>query len=88
MLLLIEALGPDYIVWDKSAEIRFKKPGRGRVRARFHIEESAIEEIKKTLLTTRKIEPRFATVVLDDEDTVIAEVEKLLYVRKRADDPR
>jgi hypothetical protein len=28
MLMLIENLGKDYIVWDKSASIRFKKPGR------------------------------------------------------------
>jgi hypothetical protein len=31
MLMLIENLGSDYIVWDKSATIRFKKPGKGRL---------------------------------------------------------
>lgn len=34
MLMLIENLGKDYVVWDKSASIRFKKPGRGTVSAR------------------------------------------------------
>ena len=29
-LLLAANLGPDYIVWDKSAAIRYRKPGRGR----------------------------------------------------------
>src|SRR3974377_770071 len=33
MLMLIENLGPEYIVWDKSAGIRFRRPGRGTVRA-------------------------------------------------------
>jgi len=28
-----ENLGQDYIVWDKSATIRFKRPGRGTVTA-------------------------------------------------------
>jgi hypothetical protein len=28
MYMLIENLGPDFIVWDKAASIRFKKPGR------------------------------------------------------------
>ena len=32
MLMLIENLGPDYVVWDKSANIRFRRPGKGRVR--------------------------------------------------------
>jgi acyl-coenzyme A thioesterase PaaI-like protein len=35
MLMPIENLGPEYIVWDKAATIRFKKPGRGKVRASF-----------------------------------------------------
>ena len=29
MTMLIKLLGPDYLVWDKSAAIRFLKPGRG-----------------------------------------------------------
>ena len=28
MIMLIKALGPDYIVWDKAATIRFLRPGR------------------------------------------------------------
>lgn len=27
MLMLIKVLGSDYVVWDKAASIRFKKPG-------------------------------------------------------------
>ena len=29
MIMLIQTLGPEYVVWDKSASIRFRKPGRG-----------------------------------------------------------
>jgi hypothetical protein len=83
MLILIENLGPGYIVWDKAATIRFKKPGRGKVRAHFHIDEAKIEEIKKQLETEYKVEPTFQTQVLDEEGVVIAEVDKLLYVRKK-----
>jgi acyl-coenzyme A thioesterase PaaI-like protein len=46
MLMLIEHLGPDYIVWDKVATIRFKKPDRGVVKASFHIPEERIQEIR------------------------------------------
>jgi acyl-coenzyme A thioesterase PaaI-like protein len=34
MLILMENLGPDYVVWDKSATVHFLRPGRGKVRAR------------------------------------------------------
>ena len=49
MLMLIENLGPDYIVWDKSATIRFKRPGKGRVCASFQLSDEQIEEIKQAL---------------------------------------
>src|SRR5215217_7970498 len=29
MLMLIRILGPEYVVWDKAAKIRFRKPGKG-----------------------------------------------------------
>jgi len=41
MLMLIHHLGSDFIVWDKSASIRFRKPGRGTVRDRVSIVEPA-----------------------------------------------
>ena len=28
MIMLIQILGRDYVVWDKAASIRFRKPGR------------------------------------------------------------
>src|SRR3954467_6939617 len=38
MIMLIKILGSDYIVWDKAATIRFKRPGRETLRAKFRIE--------------------------------------------------
>jgi hypothetical protein len=48
MLMLIENLGRDYIVWDKASYIQFKKPGTGTVRAKFALTE------EKTLYVRRK----------------------------------
>lgn len=46
MLLVLHALGDDYIVWDRSAEIRFDKPGRGTVWAEFKLDPAAIDAIR------------------------------------------
>src|SRR5262245_164335 len=46
MLILANHLGPDYIVWDKAAAIRFKKPGKGTVKAIFSITSERIAEIR------------------------------------------
>jgi Domain of unknown function (DUF4442) len=88
MLMLMANLGRDYIVWDKAATIRYKKPGRGTVRAEFHISDSQIDDIREKLKTLPKYEPVFTVEVKDEAGVVIAEVEKILHIRiKPADDP-
>lgn len=83
MLILIRQLGADYIVWDKAASIQFKKPGKGTVRARFHVPPERVEEIRRDADAQTKIEPTFVVDVVDTEGQVIARVEKLLYVRRK-----
>lgn len=83
LLILAKTLGRDYIVWDKEATIRFRRPGRGTVRALFEIPRSRIEEIMATVERKRKLEPTFTTEVKDEEGNVVAEVEKRIYVRKK-----
>ncbi|MBE0669532.1 MAG: YiiD C-terminal domain-containing protein [Anaerolineales bacterium] len=83
MLILMRLLGSDYIVWDKAASIQFKKPGRGKVRARFHVPAERVEQIRADADRNGKIEPTFSVDVLDEQGMVIAHVEKLLYVRRK-----
>jgi hypothetical protein len=83
MLMLIENLGRDYIVWDKAASIRFRKPGRGKVTAQFRISVEQIDEIRRTLETQEKTEPVFTIEIKDESNEVVAEVQKTLYVRKK-----
>jgi acyl-coenzyme A thioesterase PaaI-like protein len=83
MLILMRLLGPDYTVWDKAANIQFKRPGRGKVKARFHIPAERVEEIRRDADQNHKVEPTFTVDVLDEQGVVIAQVEKLLYVRRK-----
>ena len=83
MLMLIENLGSGYIVWDKAASIRFRRPGKGKVSASFRLSEEQIEGIRQRLNTQEKVEPTFVVEVKDDTGAVVAEVEKVLYVRKK-----
>jgi hypothetical protein len=83
MLMLIENLGPAYIVWDKAASVRFRRPGKGKVSASFRLSEEQIEAIRQRLNTQEKVEPTFVVEVKDDSGAVVAEVEKVLYVRRK-----
>ncbi len=83
MLILMEQLGRDYIVWDKAATIRFKKPGVKTVFAHFEISPERLQEIRDAADNSYKVEPTFTVNIVDKDGTVIAEVDKLLYVRRR-----
>ncbi len=87
MLILIENLGSNYVVWDKSATIRFKSPGRGKVRAHFEISKEEILKIKTQVNQDGKVEPHFKTQVLDEFGNIVAEVEKVLSVKKKLISP-
>jgi acyl-coenzyme A thioesterase PaaI-like protein len=83
MIMLIELLGPGYVVWDKTGTIRFRRPGRGTVRARFEIPPERVEEIRRAVDAEGKAMPTFRVDVVDEGGETVAEVEKLLSVRKR-----
>ena len=83
MLMLMANLGRDYIIWDKAASIRYRKPGRGTVRAEFRLTDDQLDDIREKLHTLPKYEPTFKVDVKDAQGTLIAEVEKLLHVRKK-----
>jgi acyl-coenzyme A thioesterase PaaI-like protein len=83
MVALIELLGPDYVVWDKTGTIRFRKPGRGTVRARFEISEERVAEIRAGVEAQGKVEPVFVARIIDAGGELVAEVEKLLSIRRK-----
>ena len=87
MVMFIEILGRDYIVWDKSASIRFRRPGRGTVFAKFRIAEEQIAEIRQALESEEKIDREFGVDVKSADGEIIAEVKKLLQFRKKRNEP-
>jgi acyl-coenzyme A thioesterase PaaI-like protein len=88
MLMVMANLGDGYIVWDKAATIRYKRPGRGTVRAEFRLSDSQVDDIREKLKTLLKYEPVFTVEVRDECGVLVAEVEKLLHVRRRDSTPQ
>lgn len=84
MLMLIKNLGKGYIVWDKGATIRFKKPGMGKVTAHFNLSQETIDEIKVFIAENTKMDKIFKVEVRDDAGVLICEVEKVVYIRKKS----
>jgi hypothetical protein len=83
MVMLINILGPAYTIWDKSASIRSRRPGRGTVHAHLEITDEQVASIHRQLETAEKIEPTFSVDVQDASGEVIAEVQKVLSIRRK-----
>ena len=83
MLMLIKTLGKDYIVWDKAAKIRFKRPGKETLFADFLLTEEELNEIKSVLETKRSIDRIYNVKLADKSGKVHALIEKTLYIAKK-----
>jgi hypothetical protein len=81
MVMLIKALGPGYLVWDKAATIRFRKPGRGTLHARFTLDDTELDAIRGALADAPATERTYTIQLVDKEGVVHAEVEKLIHIR-------
>ncbi|MBN1343965.1 MAG: DUF4442 domain-containing protein [Phycisphaerae bacterium] len=85
MLMLIKTLGPGYVVWDKAAAIRFKRPGRSTLHARCAVDDREIETIKELLTRQSSIDRVYEITLRDDKEKIHAVIEKTLYIRRRQD---
>jgi acyl-coenzyme A thioesterase PaaI-like protein len=84
MLLAMNQLGSEYIVWDIEATIKFISPGRGTVTAHFEVTEEQLNDIKEKTKNNEKYLPVFEVEVLAEDGSVVAKALKTLYIRKKA----
>ncbi len=84
MVMLIKILGSDYEVWDKAATIRFKRPGRETLYAKFKISPQEISEIKDELKQNKSIERVYVIDLVNKAGKVHAVVEKTIYISSKA----
>jgi len=83
MILTLEALGRDYIVWDKAADIEFVAPGRSDVIAEIRIEDALLDEIRAATANGEKYLRWCDTEIKTADGELIARVRKQIYVRRK-----
>jgi acyl-coenzyme A thioesterase PaaI-like protein len=82
MLMLMQNLGPGYLVWDRSAGIDFLRPGRGTVHADFRLTGEQVRGLKDQAEGGDKVMPEYVVDILDADGETVARVFKQLYIRK------
>lgn len=86
MLMLIQNLGKDYVVWDKGGTARFRKPGRSTLYARFIITEADLTEIRTALNVDKvaKLDKVYHVDLVDAAGVVHAQIERVVNMRLKS----
>jgi len=87
MVMLIRNLGPGYVVWDKAASIRFRRPGRATLFARFLLDDAELDAIRDRLSRDSSIDRTYLVELEDAEGVVHATVEKVIHIRRKKAPP-
>ncbi len=83
MLMLMHILGKGYVVWDKAANVRFRKPGKTTLWADFFLSRDEIAEIRRLAETERSVDRVYTVELKDREGKVHATIDKTLYIAKK-----
>lgn len=86
MIMLMKNLGPEYIIWDKAASLRFLKPARTRLSARFALSQGDLDDIR-TLAPGAATERSYQVDLMARNGTVHAAVETSIHIRRRQGRP-
>lgn len=83
MVMLIQNLGHEYIVWDKAAQIKYLKPGRTDLTAEFQFTEEDLQFIRSSVQKQGKLDWTRKVEVKDLNGVIVAEVDKVIQIKSR-----
>lgn len=83
MIMLIKNLDSSYAVWDKSAHIKYVRPGKTDLFAEFKISSEDINGIEKQVRENGKAEWTRNIQVKDAQGDIVAEINKVISIKKR-----
>lgn len=83
MAMIAMNLGLEYVVWDKTVSIQFKKPGQSTLYAHFKLEEADLNAIKAELEAKRSTERTYQIDLVDAAGVVHVSFEEVIYIRRK-----
>lgn len=87
-LMIMQQLGPGYIVWDREATIHFRSPGRSLVRAVFEVPRETIDGHRRHLIDHDRLDVVLPIQIHDEHGTLVAEASKSIHIKRNESTPR
>jgi acyl-coenzyme A thioesterase PaaI-like protein len=83
MVMIIRQIGDDYVVWDKSARVTFKRPGTETLYAEFRVPASEVEDLKREADEVNSFDRTYWIDLKDADGKVYATVEKVIFIARK-----
>lgn len=83
MLLAMQRLGREFLVWDQAAEIVFLKAVREDVFVEFHMDDHTVADLRAAAASGDKVLRWFELDIRTASGERVAQVRKQLYVRRK-----
>ncbi|GAB4237399.1 MAG: DUF4442 domain-containing protein [Ekhidna sp.] len=80
MIQLIQVLGSDYVVWDKSSVVKFKRPAKSDAYAVFEFSQDEIDQLKADISEKKEVDLVKPVLLTSKEGKLFCEIEKVIYV--------
>ncbi len=84
MVMLIRALGPEFVVWDQAATIRFLRPGRSTLHATFRLGPEQVATIAAAARAEGRVTREFQVELVDGEGQPCFACTKTIYIRDKS----
>lgn len=84
MVMLLTHLKKEFIIWDKSSSVRFRKPGTTDLFAEFELTQKDFDDIREKMKTEEKFDWERMVLVKDPAGNTIAEVNKVIHIRRKS----
>jgi hypothetical protein len=83
MMQLIHILGNEYVIWDKSATIHYRKPATEKAIALFEFKKEEIEQIIQNVKRQKEIAWKKELVITNTKGDIFCLLERELYIADR-----
>jgi len=83
MLMFMQILGKDYVVWDKAASVKFVRPIVDKVKCRFLITDELVEEVKQKVAAQGEYTFELPLKYEDEKGAVYAVFTKTVYAASK-----
>jgi acyl-coenzyme A thioesterase PaaI-like protein len=83
MLILMKKLGNDFVVWDKAANIRFKKPAKNTLYAKYLVSEELLTIIRNEIESQGETTKTMTIELKDSDEKIHAVIEREIYIANK-----